>query len=582
MMHRSHRLFFLLGLILLFSVSFLFIYYQARYKPLPPKPPVASYRIPPSDSISFANTFLYDFDNFPQKDLLSSDKAHSGKYSVKVKGKNEFSLLIQKPVSELQFPQFKEAELGAWVYSDAGKIRGNLMFQIVDKENSLKYSFAITLDDATPENKWFYMSGKALPNSYQSAQGDIIKVYYWNICPNEVYLDDVILVFGRQQTKGNKPLLDATPKGFQFIKQNNRPPYPDFFADKITSVQTIYSQDGKKKLYIDIDDRLLPGYFIPLANHAEQILVLRKAQPCAMIWYNPEKQEFSFRAVDLKIDYELDLLDDLWVSADINGDGTDELIHSPKSSGALFVYGFNRTTQKAELISNQFLKDNIRIWQLMRFSGNNAKKSSLLDVDMEGRVFILNFEKNQWEIKSLGQIKEAGPIFQSKNKIITGNFYEPGVVNILLLYHLDNSPRYYYKLYEVDPSGGKNSCILQGNFNNKCDTLYPENTYFAYDVDGNGTDELISYGSPWRFDMKLIAFTDQGYNILGNIGFHGYEKDHNPKYYENLMLTAGYFTGNKTLDFFTVCRNKTPVPDLPDAISTYSFNFPNPNAAAAK
>jgi phage-related protein len=575
-MHRKHRLFFLLGLLLLFGVFFAYLYYSIKYKPLPPKPPVSACRIPATDSTSFANTFFYDFENVKSSDLLSTEKSLSGTHSVKVKGNNVYSLLLQKPLSELTIQNFTEARISAFMQTDSReKLNGKLMFQIVDKENILKYSYAVNLDEAVVSDKqWFNISGKAVIENYKAEPTDIAKVYYWNNCPQEVFMDDVLIIFGSQQTRGTKPMLDETVDNYKFSAQPNQPPYPTMYAQKI-STETFYEADIKKAdrnvpFGINTDDKLLRGHFLAGNSKTDQLLLIRRNVPYAFIWFMPEKKMFSFKTIDQGV-FPLNLTIVGWFVADVNGDGSDELINLTSNPQSILVYALNNIVGKVKLVSNSRSNIDKGVSQVKKFRLNGKRNECLFVTDITGGVFLLSFEKNAWDIKSLGYMSESANI-NFDSQIITGHFVKAdGNDNVLVLYREKKSGKCFYKLFDIDPLISKNPCIQQGSFGNKCDTLYPENTYFAEDVNGDGIDELISYGHSWRFDLKLISFSEKDYRIMGNIDFKGYEADHNPKYYEDLMISAGRFAVGKTISLFTVCKNHKAVPDLPETIGLYSL-----------
>jgi hypothetical protein len=583
-MHRNHRLFFLFGLLLLFSVFFAFLYYLQKYKPLPPKPPVVDYRIPASDSISYSNAILYDFENFIQTDLLSAAKAYSGKFSMHVSGKDEFSLVIQKPISELPSSDFSEARMGAWMLAEKSEpISGKLMFQIVDKTNTLKYSYSVDIDEKAPlVDHWFYISGKA-NISYKPQNTDIVKVYYWNHCPAKVYMDDVLIILGSQKIRGEKPLVDNTKDNYKFEAQPNQPPYPTIFAQKTLAVNfknaSIVSLDGKESLKMEAGDSFLTGHFIMCNNRLDQLLLIRNQLPCAVIRFVPEKNAFTIKMIE-RTAFAPDLKEIRLLTADINGNGVDEMIIISGRQQKIWVYAYNFISEKVGLISSELCPVDKAITNVQKFQSKNGKHvESLIATDMAGGVFLLNFEKGLWNAKPLGNISETGKA-NFDSQMVSGKFIKPeGNDNILLFYRERSSGKCFYKLFDIDSDAGKFTCLQQGSFDNKCDTLYPEYNYFARDIDGDGISELISFGNSWRFDMKLIRFTEKDYRIQGNLDFKGYEADHNPKYYENLMIATGYFTNMKALSLFTVCMNKHLIPDLPETMGIYSLPLMEKGAA---
>ncbi len=575
-MHKSHRLFFLLGLVLLFAVLFLFLYYQTKYKPLPPKPPVVSYRIPASDSLSYGHTFLYDFENFGQTGYLSTIKSHSGKYSVMVKGNNNYSLTIQKPIAEIGFPSITEACFGAWICGENDKkINGKLIFQLVSETNALKFTSEVPLVDAEAGNEpWFYISGKAEFHNYKPSASDIVKVYFCNQSNTEVFLDDVILTFGKETLKGNIPLTDMTVKDFKFLHQSNQPPYPRWFAENtvVNPCLSIQSMDGKESLILNGNDEFLSGKFMPSANNQEQVLLIRANVPIALIWYHPDKKQFYFKKTEFK-------LNDVFansaksVIADINGDGFDEFIYLPGDTSRMQVFAFNKVKENADCIFNGNCPVEKVITHISKIKIHDSKKENLLALANNGEAFLLDFDKNTWHKKSIGFLATGSEVSQQSN-MVCGNFISELSPNILMLYQGGRSRKCYLKMFSIDAKEGFNTCLYQANFDNKCDTLYPDNTYFVTDLDGDGKSELISYRHEWRFDMKLISFTEKAYDILANIDFKGYQKDYNPKYYENLLLCMGNFSGRKSFSIFTACMNHSIITDLPDGLGLYSLINP--------
>ena len=577
-MRRNHTLILLIGLCVIFVVLFLLLYFLKHHKPFPPRPPMVDYRFASSDSLSYTNTLFYNFDNVTQKKLFSKTHAHSGKYAIVAKGKGSYSPVIQKPLSELPVLSIGEANIGAWVYStDKKNISGKFMFQITDKLNSVKYSYAITLNEISlPTNEWIYISGKVDLSEYLFKSTDIIKIYYLNQCEAEVFIDDVMLVFGKQQLKGNYPFTDITAKNNKYIPQTNQPPYPTYFTRNTSSQylinNVIKNGRGNDSIEIKPGDNLIPGHFIPSGNTSEQVLLIRDNVPHVLIRFLKDRIEFTLFRFEMEIFSNMGAKDS-YVAADINADGRDEFICFSDDNHSADVVGFNPSANKAEMIFRGNIPIEKCIVKAARLSTKSSKNEYLFALDATGNAYLLNFEKNKWNIRFIANISEANQQY-FMSTLIGGTFKQAGSNdNVLLLSQNRNSGRCFYKLLEVDPQAVKISTIYEGNFDNKCDTLYPDNTYFVSDTDGDGADELISYGSSWRFELKMVSFTDKGYHILSNIDFKGYEKDHNPKYYENLTLCAGQFTDSNTLYLFMMCSNNSKISDLPDVVGLYSLSF---------
>ncbi len=130
-------------------------------------------------------------------------------------------------------------------------------------------------------------------------------------------------------------------------------------------------------------------------------------------------------------------------------------------------------------------------------------------------------------------------------------------------------------MYTVDYTEHSLEMLVQGTFDNKCDTLCPDNSYFKCDMNNDKIDELISFSDGWRYDGKVISFNNGGYVIDANIDFAGYPKDYNPKYFEKLTVVAGNFMEKNTTSVFTFCgslKNKhSSFADMPPYIGIFSY-----------
>ncbi len=579
-MHKKQRVFLFLGLLFALALLCIYIVYLWKYKVFIPKAPVVHYRIAASDSMSYANTYCYNFENIKNNKHISTEYAFSGKQSAKVTGKNRYSIIIQKPFKEFHYDSMGEARFGAWVYLPAKdeKWSGKFVFQIVNANNKVKYSHLVPIQKESPmANTWFYISGKADIKDVELEATDRVKVFYWNNCNRDVYMDDVVMILGNQHLKGNKPMVDETAKNYSFHAFPNQPPYETFYAKKELAVNvkntSILSIDGTKFLALE-GDNFVSGYFVSNNAKTQQLLILKHQQPTAIVWFVPEKNLFSFIKIDDTV-FSSEQKEMAPLAADVNGDGVDEIICVGEDAKDLEMFAFNPRNQKIARISKESSHIEKGIKLIQTFHQKSNKKQSLLALDKTGEAFLLDFEKGVWTNRFLGYLTEGAQI-NYESKMITGNFIQADATdNVLFLYKEGRTNRCFYKLFEVDIEQGKSICIQQRNFDNKCDTLNPENTYFVGDLDGNGIKELISYSNSWRYDMKWICFTDKDYRIMGNIDFKGYDKDYNPKYYENLMLSAGNFTGHKTFSFFTLCKNRNAHTDLPENVGLYSLSISN-------
>jgi hypothetical protein len=106
------------------------------------------------------------------------------------------------------------------------------------------------------------------------------------------------------------------------------------------------------------------------------------------------------------------------------------------------------------------------------------------------------------------------------------------------------------------------------------DTLKPADQFIFLVRPGQRT-LILRYNRDWRFDLKEIVFSDTAFAIRANVDFSGYEKDHNPKYYETLILTPGRFEGTEAAQLFAagkVAKERNYRSSLPDFTALYSFS----------
>ncbi|HNX07743.1 MAG TPA: hypothetical protein PKL96_09185, partial [Bacteroidales bacterium] len=225
-MYKRHRIFFSLGLAVIFALFFLFLAYYHKYKLFAPKPPVVSTIIPNAAQAAFPNTFLYDFEKNSGLENLTTEHSFSGQYALKVKGKRNATPPVQI-LLDTALAQSGEAHYGAWICKadPAESVRGILAFQIVDESNKVKYSALSPVEEKDGRHtSWFYVCGKADWGENTAQPGDLAKVYFWNNTDNTVYVDDVQAVFGKQLIRGKEALPEKLSDKKTGIASVNQPP----------------------------------------------------------------------------------------------------------------------------------------------------------------------------------------------------------------------------------------------------------------------------------------------------------------------------------------------------------------------
>ena len=581
-MHKKHRIFFSLGLILLFILFLLFLLYNQKYNSFFPKPPFVSYKIAASDSTSFPNTLFYDFESINDDKIVCEKSAFSGRSSICVNGKRNYSPVVQISFKQNKLLNSQEANYGAWICSPEADnpIVGKLVFQIVDRSNNLKYSSAIEIDiPKSGAKNWFYVSGKAEWKNCIISPDDFAKVYYWSNSKGTVYIDDLSVVFGKQEHKGSKPMTILTSDKV-FTPVRNQPPYPFVYFNKEFLGNTrngmIIRPDGKDSLKMNNDDEFVSGRFVKGSNDNDQLLVVRNSKPFALVWYDQLEHQLKFQRCLGENDKRLSSKFP-FTAADVDGDGMDELITCTPLS-VINIFKFQSQAQSFRLIFSgtpEGMRQDVSFQQLTAISKKNTKEKCLLAEDKMGKIMLIKYSDKKLKAFSLGKYENVSND-RYTSKIICGSFLK-NIKNesLLFLYSENKTGKCFYKMFEIDQEENVLHRLFDGNFDNKCDTLDPKNTYFVCDLNDDGIQELISFSNGWRYDSKIIRFDKDGYTINENVDFSGYAKDQNPKYYENFKMVAGNFLEKNRISLFCFYSTTEKVHRaynfMPQDIGIYSY-----------
>jgi len=585
-MHQKHGIFFLLGLIFVFALLFLYLVYDQKYHVFYPKPPVVSAMIPASDSSSYPGAYQFDFENISDDRIVSDELAFSGKHALKVSGRRSNSPAVQILLND-QLLKSNGALFGAWLFVGdfSGKLEGKLIFQIVDKSNKLKFSAASDIkEEKNVSRQWFYACGLADWKDTKILPSDYIKIYYWNNCKNTVFVDNVQVIFGKQLIKGEKSLTDNTSHQFQFVQAASQPPYPSVFFEKELATNvvntSILAPDGKDSLKLNSKDGYCKGRFMKTNSSCEQLLVLRNKKPFAFLWFDIQKSLFLFTKLPAKVSEGFPEIS-VCSAIDADGDGMDELVVCPGTN--------NQPVQVYKMLPTQpFVKSMItddagqlgisgKISQIEPYKLANKRNKDIALLDEKGTLHLLKYEKNSLKSEAVTIKPESDPT-RYEYKMACGQFLNSAKNDNIIVFSRDKkSGRCFYKIFGSDNNPRNFEALVHGDFDNKCDTLSPDNTYFPCDFNNDKLDELISFSNGWRYDAKLVSFNKDGYTILANIDFTGYPKDFNPKYYEKQAMVPGNYAEKSTPAIFTFCGSDNRNPVSPDDMTPYIgiFSFKN-------
>ena len=125
---------------------------------------------------------------------LTKDKAHSGRYSVKVSPESEYSLGYDNPFGKLSASKLKKIKLRAWVNLPNGKSEAILVAAVPNSTAGAKpllWEGVKLRDKVKSYNKWVEVEKEiTLPDNI--TYNDKINAYLWSAGSSDpVYMDDM-------------------------------------------------------------------------------------------------------------------------------------------------------------------------------------------------------------------------------------------------------------------------------------------------------------------------------------------------------------------------------------------------------
>lgn len=132
-------------------------------------------------------------DNTPTS--LTKEKAHSGRYSVKVDPAIEFSMGYNNLLGKLSSSKLRKIKIKAWVNIPSGKAESMIVASVTDpaSNNSLMWTGTKLIDQVKVYNKWVEFEKEiALPENVTYSHK--LSVYLWRTGANETaFVDDLTI-----------------------------------------------------------------------------------------------------------------------------------------------------------------------------------------------------------------------------------------------------------------------------------------------------------------------------------------------------------------------------------------------------
>lgn len=134
----------------------------------------------------------------PQNPTLTTEKAHSGKYSIKVDNVYDFSMTYRTPLGRLHNSRIKKIKIEAWAFVPSAKTPVALITVIDPAEASDKSLLWESLDLNVAVKgefgKWVKVS-KDITVPAEATFNSRLSIYLWRNgpVPGPTYLDDIVI-----------------------------------------------------------------------------------------------------------------------------------------------------------------------------------------------------------------------------------------------------------------------------------------------------------------------------------------------------------------------------------------------------
>jgi hypothetical protein len=481
-------------------------------------PPLVSAQA--GDTANINSNFFFDLETTVGLNGIDNIKpaiAHSGKMACDLTGGKEFGFSVIKKMSDVGNFPMKKTSASIWIYPLTEHPNVVLTASISNsKSETVFWDGKSTEKQDFPKNKWTKIN--ALYNFPVEKLGvdDVLQINIWNKGKSDVIVDDLEVVYGESnERRGIYSGVDANLfYDHHFVPQKNKPPFPVLYLEK----QEMNNNNGTLLIANDQasdlspNDELFAGNFIDLNNDRDQLVCI-KDRNMKVFLYNTEKHEFQLH---IEINESNDLSKEIQKFAgDFNVDGkADVLLVNPAAKS----------------------------WKLMDLKNKTFEQVSAGN---------FNGLKNDW--------------FSKGNKISVSNLFSAAKNDALVM--LSNT-----HCYTLGFDKQSNNFIEQTlPLSSDSGLFNAASVIYSGVYNGSRKQELLKYESDWRFDLKLINKTTEGFIISNAVDFKGYPNDCNPKYYEFVKIIPGKFISSARLSALVVMRNCADV----DFNGNYCKQFEN-------
>ena len=494
-------------------------------------------------------TFFESFEEY-SGEKISSKKAKTGFYSTVVKYDNDFSASIMYPMKKLNYKNLGSILLSFNIYSDDKNLDAVFVVTINDSiENQLLWhGIQINNTNFSPGDWKMYNAVIMIPEEMCSAKNNI-KFYLWNRKKAEVFLDDVYVIFKEKNVYGieEEPALDLLKK-YEFSKEKNSPPYDFDFVFN-------YDINPKYKgilTKIFNGNNFYSGRFDKTKNF-DQILYNSK-NGFELFYFNQgncysEKIKFS---PEIKLDSK------------IFSDENVVFVQSLSTADTVNIYAYNPSKKEFELI-NQLKIEKTENSNIAFISKNSNDSYSIV---LKNGVIQNYFQNQNSELKYNSSFKTLSPN-TTRVKVLKASFLGNGKKQLLLIYQENNETfylllDYLHNNWKLSPHHSNNKTIFKDNLDFNSD-------FHVLSRMKKGKDILLQLNRDKRFELKMIEFSRETYEILKLVEFKDFPRRQNPKYYEIIKYLTGDFLGEGRSQIFIFQDNKTKTDWLVQKAELYYF-----------
>jgi hypothetical protein len=511
-------------------------------------------------SISPQQNFIYDFEpaaDVPPSNKLSTEAAHSGKYSMKLAGSDDYSESVVKHFSEIASDTVRFISTSIWLYPKEDNPVVALVVSIEKPDgSSIAWNGKSTEKMALKKNEWHKINFRADLRQTKTSPDDVIKIYVWNKKSITVYADDLEIVYGDiPNPSGFAPMVMMNMTGNPVSQQGkNKPPFPGstFTAVDFFNPPSVYLSEagGVKDGELNPENLLLAGSF-SANSESDGDLFLADAKKWSLYTWCKEENNFvstcSFTA-------PFDAANKISVKGFFNSLQNEDILFIDTAGKNIKSLRFNSSGKNVCSKNTTALKQEIVNVPMPAFdnatfivSGNftGDKKDELLFSSPGGHWKIYGMKNGNLVPESEGVI--------SRGKILSMHSIETGSDHrkLLLFSERDNKLDYC----TIDFSKGASASIREFKDKSFLDYYSKEGIFYSGNYETSGASSLFYFNPEWRFDLKKVSLTDNGLMIDSQVEFNQNDPSRNPRYYEYTKILQGKFFDDKTDYMLVIMRN---------------------------